>query len=397
MADTPTETTVTTVPQPVTSAPKDAVEVTDQHKPDLPETKYQPLFGDEVISEAQLQGEDEQKPDESSKETSPEDKAAAPGPAEDGKKTAETEKKDETKPSEGDAKKAETKEEATKKADEEKAPQKPPKGYVPHQALQEAREVNRELSATIREMRQEVNELKTLMKRPPEDRRTRKEISVLDDEDEGEPGTSAGEEFTKLLTQAEYRELTELDPPKALRYLDWKQDHQQELNARKREATEDEETVKQAWQGMEEEVPGLFDETKTVRKELSMFAKENGFDGRYLEVLTNPETLVIAPGMKKPVVLGHGATALVRLIHRVRASVTSKTDEVALRKAIEAELTPRLTKEITDKFTGRKSTVRSIADIPGSEEHPTMKAFNEREYANMNEEERERALGGGAP
>lgn len=245
----------------------------------------------------------------------------------------------------------------------------PPKGFVPTAALREAREELRELKERIKNLEQS----KAVPPPVPE-----------------EPKSTF-----KVLTKAEFAELSEESPREALLYMaeldEYKEaqraQQQKQLQQSQRQA-EAERVINESVKLMSEAVPGIFDEGSTVQQELTEFAQEIGFT-KDMFYLTNPETLVILPGETEPVYLGSQAASILKMLATTRQKVTAKQDMTAIRKEIEAEMLAKLKTSGGKKFT-------SLADIPTSKTDPQISksSVSELEFAKMSKEEQRAYLTG---
>lgn len=224
-----------------------------------------------------------------------------------------------------------------------KAEEKPPKGFVPTQAVKEAREENRYLKEQLKSMQEAIDALK---KAPA-------------------PAVTEAPVF-KELTKAEYLELAEEAPTEAMAYLLELQEHKERIREQKLQEQKQAETASsvtrmltEAQKAIEEVAPGVFDEESTVQTELVEFAEGLGFT-EDLFYLTNPETLIILPGETTPSYLGKQAAKILSVIVNAKKLSGAKPDETELRKQIEAEVITKL------KTLAPGKTFKSLADVPTS-------------------------------
>lgn len=225
-----------------------------------------------------------------------------------------------------------------------KAEEKPPKGFVPTQAVKEAREENRYLKEQLKTLQDAVEALK---KAPA-------------------PVAEAPGDTFKELTKAEYLELAEESPKEAMAYLLELQEHKERIREQKLQEQKQAETASyvtrmlaEAQEAVEKVAPGIFDEASTVQAELVEFAEELGFT-EDLFYLTNPETLIILPGETTPSYLGKQAAKILSVIVNAKKLGGAKPDETELRKQIEAEVITKL------KTLAPGKTFKSLADLPTS-------------------------------
>ena len=300
------------------------------------------------------------------------------------KKEEPQEKKEEPPDSEakGEEKAEEPKEEV--KEEEPKEPDKPPAGFVPHQALTEARN-------QIKALREEIQ---TLKERPPE---SVKPPPSTDD--------SKWKDF-KVLSDDEFSELVEDDPTEALKYQNKLRQFERYAEAKEQaqrqqtEAQKRTESFVREWTGkISEAVPGIYDEGSEVGRQLAVFAEEMGFDDpTYLETMTDPRTLIVPPGSNQSYVLGPGAAGLIKLLANAKKKISSAADQKKLREEITKELEPqileRVTKELTAKFKGTAG-YKSLTTVPGGGEEVTDGTIlSETEWAKLPKEKREKLLSG---
>ena len=285
----------------------ETTEVVEENSVDLIESAeedfYADLIDDESVSEEELQGID------------------------DGETTEE-----------------ETTEEAEKKTgDETQEPEpeksaKPPKGFVPLEALHEVRGENRYLKEQIAE----------LQAAPP------KETAPKADAEEAKP------EF-EVLSDEDFDALVDEDPLKAIRYQRDLNTHErlvskQEADYAKGE-TEFASTVREAQTAMETAVPGIFTE-EGVQRALVEKAESLGFS-EDLFYLTNPSTQVILPGSSEPVLLGKAAASILSVIQNASAKSTEKVKS-------EDEIREEVTAELMKKFKSGDGDFKSLTLAPKS-------------------------------
>lgn len=254
-----------------------------------------------------------------------------------------------------------------------KTEEKPPKGFVPTQAVKEAREENRYLKEQLKALQESVDALKKA------------------------PAVEAPTETFKVLTKAEFLELAEESPTEAMAYTLELQEYNERKRAEELQEAKKSETLKEinrtlteAQKAMEEVAPGIFEEDSKVQEELVTFAESIGF-GEDLFYLTNPETLVILPGETVPVYLGKQAASILKVLVNAKGMRTPKTDEAALRKQIETELLTKL------KNTPPNKTFKSLSDLPTTEPVKIKKVsgvLSEKEFAKLSAKEQEVYLAG---
>lgn len=260
---------------------------------------------------------------------------------------------------------------AEEKQSEDSSPkaEPPPKGFVPTAALREARE----------ELKQVKERLKILeAAKPPA-------LPVNIPE--------VREDF-KVLTKAEFQELSEESPREAITYMMELQEYkeaQRIKQAQEAEKIQREREVEllltEAAKQMTEAVPDLFAEDSTAQKELGEFAETIGFT-RDMFYLTNPETQIILPGETTPVYLGTQAASIIKML----AGLKNKKPDVdidKLRKEIETEV-------LTKIKAGKSKTFTSLGDIPTSKsETPVSKGvLTEAQFAKLSAKEQEAYLSG---
>ena len=369
----------------------DGTDILGEEKPE-DNGEFKPLFDEEEqYGEAQLTGEEEETPAKEGEESeeqpadqkAEEEKQAAKESEEKAKEEAEAQEK-------ADAE-AKAKEEAEAKAAKEKADTKPPDGYVPHAALHETRELLKEEKAARKSLEDKVEKLIA-----------EKEIP--------EPEMPDG---FKILTELELDELIEDNPNEAIRYQAKLQRYESKKAVAKEvmreQQREAESVVMTSVDRIEKAVPGLYDSEKSIAKDLAEFAVKSGFkDEAFLEVMTNPATVVIPAGTDKRVLLSNGAASLIEMLHKIHtSSAEGKEGDV---EKVRAEITEELTKSLTETITAEvtkdlltklkpehvPSEYRSIEELPGSQDAPvaSTKQYTEDEFARLSEEEQNKLLGG---
>jgi len=246
----------------------------------------------------------------------------------------------------------------------------PPKGYVPLAALKESREETRALKDRIKALEAKVltPEVKTPAEVVPEVRT----------------------DF-KVLTTAEFRELSDESPRDALVYMAELRDYENVQRISQAREQEVDAIFRESVKLMEEAVPTLFDEDSEAPKILAEFAETVGFT-KDMFYLTNPETQIILPGETKPVYLGTQAASILKMLAGLQGKIVkdpkSAVDETALRKSIEAEVLKKIK-------TGGKS-FKSLSDIPTSDsETPASKGvLSEAQYMKLTPAQQKAYLSG---
>lgn len=364
-------------------------EVIDEPREDVKD--FGGLFGDEkAFTEEELLGEVvEEKPADkiASEEKKPdgEDKKPAepPKPTGDEKKEAEAEKKEDA---------LQKKEDKAKDTEEGKIP---PKGFVPQEALREARDELKTLKAELAEVRAELTAKPLAEIKPPESSEDTK-----------------WKDF-KVLTDEEYEELIDEEGPVEAQKYDRKlrqfEKYQEQKQQADREASKRVEQVKnwvsETVRDIEKAVPGIYDQGSDIQTKLAEFAMERGgwTNEHYLEALTNPETLIIPKGADKPYLIGPGAVGLVTMLHNFyKTTSEGAVNPDELRKEITKELEPKLREEITKqllskmKGTDKESAYRSLTETPGAEGMPDEfnRNYTEEEWAKLPADKREQLLQG---
>jgi hypothetical protein len=339
------------------------------------------LFGDEEKqSEDDLKGESPKEDKEPEGESSQEKEEPKKEEGSEEKKAADSEPKDEPK--------AEEKKEQEKK-EEPKEGDKPPKGYVPQQALTEARGQNKALKEQLNSLQAEINTLKAKPQEPAQDESEWKDF--------------------KVMSKKELDDLIDEDPSEALKYQarlieykDWKKE-KAEAEKEKAESTRRMQSMVTEWTNkIAEAVPGIYEEGSEVGVQLADFAVEMGFDdATYLEAMTDPRTLITPHGQNQSYLIGPGAAGLIKLLSNAKSKVASTADRDSLRKEIEKEIRPQIieqvTKELTDKIKGTgKSGYKSLSSVPGGGEDVATvgRKLTEEEWAKKPPEEREKLLMG---
>lgn len=283
---------------------------------------------------------------------------------------------------EGDKPKDEPKAEQKVEARPEPAkPEKPPEGYVPYEALNEERGKRQRLAQENAALQQELVQLRDTATKP-----------VKED---------PWKEF-KVLDRAELEELWEEDPAKATmyaaelpRYFEARREKAAAEEAAKRAENQHRGVIESGYQAIDKAVPGIL-ENKDLSARLSEFAISKGFSDATLEALTNPATKVILPNGQS-FILGPAAGEVVGLVAGFHGAATA--DEAQLKARFEAELRPKIEKEITQKLMSKFKTgsdFRSLDMAAGSSgKAPVSKhRVSESEYARMSPAEQEKYLMG---
>jgi hypothetical protein len=348
-----------------------------------PDVEFDSLF-DEEVSNSELEGDEE---------PAEETEAATSEPKGDDEKPAEVKEEKSAKEAEKEAETAdETKKEETEEVDYS---QPPPTGYVPIPALHEARREKDDLKGQLDLANQSIQTLQTQIAKP-----------------KGEPDQEELKDF-KILSDKEFQELVEDDVEEALIYKNKLDNYKETQTERKRleqvaeyQNQQVEAVINKSVDRISSEVPGIYEKDSTIGSELFDFAVENGFNDKFISLLTSPTTRISPVDNEGKVSpqsypLADGAASLVTMLHKLyKASKNSDSDN--LRSEIEAEVRKdereKVTQELMDKFKNETTgtTFKSIADGPGgSNDEPGGKQFySEGDFTNMSAEEERRVLGG---
>jgi hypothetical protein len=302
--------------------------------------QYESLF-DEVVSEAELRGEEPDTPSETNE--------AEPSPPKDDQKP------EEPKP--------------------EPEPEKPPKGYVPIQALHQERGQRQLLSQEIQQLKAELAAAKTGR-----------------GDDNGQEAQAPDDEFT-VLSEQEFNELLEEDPVEAIKYdrklRIWESKQAEKANAQRQE----QDVIARSIGMMTSAVPGLYDQDSDVNQRLSDFAIEKGFadlDG--LAIITDPRTRVVPARGGPPRLLGETAAHLVTMLNNVFQDIAKGPD---VTKAKSEQVKAEVTKELLSKLKQQPAGHMSLGDVPGDAgDDSGIRPLTESDYAKMSDADRRRFLGG---
>jgi len=297
------------------------------------------LFDDESVSEAMLKGEDIQDT------PAPEDKPGEDPPADPEAKGNDDPEKagdDPEKKEDGDKPDPE-KLEADPEKPESDAGGKPPKGFVPIQALQEERSKRKDLAQQLSELQEAV------------------ELLGKKEESEG------ADEETKfvVLDDDAVESLIEEDPQEALRYQVRLQKHQAKQRAVNLAKQNEDLQVSEGVVEIQQIIPDIYEENSSSGADLADFAVEKGFNPEYLTLLTDPRTKLIAPDGKTKMILGVGAASVIKVLNDLKSGTPVTKD--ALRQQIEQEITEEVTQKVLAKIKGDPAPM-SINDLPGAPE-----------------------------
>ena len=242
-------------------------------------------------------------------------------------------------------------------------PEKPPEGFVPIQALHEARGKTKTVEEQLQIAQTMINDLTEKLSSGPV-------VPQAGAEAQGEVARfQAKYPDFKVLTDEEYDDLAGEDVAAAQRYLKRANDYEKAVTkdeSQKERAKSISEmfaktaaiTVTAAKQQMAALVPGLYDNNDVADK-LEAFAVDNGLDKDYLLVLTDPATQIMPPGSKRPYLMGRGAVGLVKLIHNLSTKAASGNGD------LEKQITERITKELIEKFKS-PTGFQNIGEAPAS-------------------------------
>lgn len=306
---------------------------------------------------------------------------------------------DEDKAEETEAPEEETTEEPEEEKTAEEEPEadtaKPPKGYVPLQALHEAR-------TTISRLQAEKTELKAKLYEATKPRKTEPPLVT-------EAEVSKFKDF-KVLSKAEAAALMEDNLIAGQEYIEKLSDYmdfssrlakQQALDAavKSKEAQEEAEMAKvvnDVCAECERLIPGIFADDRVVACDWGDFAESKGFSEELFPLLS-PTTL-ISPVGKEPFRVGKNAVGLLKMIMELRKAPS--TD--ALKKQIRAELTAELKAELGDKAvadikskkakTPAKPQMHEIPDA--AKGTPKLVVLSDAAYEKLSEQDKQRYLMG---
>ena len=315
--------------------------------------------------EEETETKDDPKAADTQSETKKEDTASSP---------SKDEKKPDEKASEESGKEAEGK--AAQAKDEQT---KPPKGFVPIQALHQERGQRQLLTQEVQTLRAENTALK----------------SGKVSEQEAE---SAKEAEFEVLSEEDFNELLGDDPVEAIKYERKLRAHEAKQADQKKVADADTATIEQSLGMMATAIPGLYDTDSDVNQKLSDFAVEKGFadlDG--LALVTDPRTKIIPTNGGNPQLLGDTAANLVIMLNTLfqEAGVSKEDpDNKELTEKLRGEITKELLAKIK-KPAGAEH--KSLGDIPGdagSDLTLTGGPKTEADFAKLSEDDQQRLLGG---
>lgn len=276
---------------------------------------------------------------------------------------------------------------------------KPPKGYVPHQALAKERTAKKEERAGRLQAEERLAAL--------EKENAALKANRQEGDKEGVDSREAQFKDFKILSRDDFKALQEDDPIAAQDYLynlNEYRSYQEEQKAAETAKQQSEQTqkaiIETAQEDMREAAPDLFLEDGTIsgerEDELIAFAEENGLDGYSLAVLTDPKTEITIPGDPNRYLLGSAAAGLLKMVVNTQKTLAS-IDPNALKATAKKEAESEVTREITSKITKSGGDIRSIGDAApsGGENLDLHKPMTEREWAKLPPEERRRRMGGG--
>ena len=144
-------------------------------------------------------------------------------------------------------------------------------------------------------------------------------------------------------------------------------------------------------------VPGLYHDPE-VAKSLVDFAVDAGINKDFLGILTDPGTRIVPAGQspEKSMLLGEGATSLVKAIYSLKQKMEGSPKLETIRKEIEAELRPKITEEILNKVQ-KNPEYRGLDEVRSAKD--STPAFSrglvsDKELEKMSPKELEAYLGG---
>lgn len=222
---------------------------------------------------------------------------------------------------------------------QKEAPKKPPKGYVPIQALREVR-------ATVAELRAQVKAL------------------------EDQAGTNKSTQSTetnfmgfKELSESDEKALFVEDPAAGIEYLNQKMKVMAARTAEAQVKYRDEQELERARLELEKVAPDIF-ENDEVQEEFRTAAETHGLDESAF-YLTDPKTRVILPSGETRY-LGTDAAKVLSL---VAALVKGEKSSVALKRPTTKSVRKIPSTKETPSIKGRVYTPAEFAKLSGPEQH----------------------------
>lgn len=252
--------------------------------------------------------------------------------------------------------KVKAEEEAKAKAEEDAKDKKPPKGYVPQEALYEERGKRQAADRTNEDLQGQIDLLGKQL-------------------EEAKKSAPRKDGFVKL-SDEEIEELMEDDPDEVKRYYirldraekedrDAKEESDQVKARQKAVLEEDGKRIEEAYARVNKEVPGLYSNDSSVGEGLSKFLRDNGFKSTMLGIMTDPKTLIKGQKDDHPTALGEGAAdflVFVNNAHQLVSSASKPTDDKELR----AEITKEVRAELEAEYEGKvKEFNQKLKDSAG--------------------------------
>jgi hypothetical protein len=321
-------------------------------------------------------------------------------PSEDEDKAEETEVPEEETTEEETTEEPEEEKAAEEEPEEEKAAEeepegdstKPPKGYVPLQALHEAR-------ARVTGLQAEVTQLKSQLYEATKPQKVEPPLVT-------ETEVSEFKDF-KVLSKAEAAALMEDNVTAGLEYMEKLSEYMDyssrlakqqviDASAKAKEAQEETEAAKvreSVYTEFERLIPNIMAEDRTVSNDWADFAESKGFSEDLFPLLS-PDT-IISPAGKESFKVGKNAVGLLKMIMELR-KVPSKDD---LKKQIRTELTTELKAELGNKavadIKSKKAAKPQMQDIPdAAKSTPKLVVLSDKAYEKLSEPDKQRYLMG---
>lgn len=222
-----------------------------------------------------------------------------------------------------------------------------PKGYVPLEAVHQARGEIKYLKEQLHAVQ---NQVQSLQSKP-----TEKEAEVPD--------------TFEVLTDDEFEFLAEDDPTQAAIYLrnlnvheSLQRDAEQSERQREEFNRDYEAIIGTSVEAIEKVVPGIYDEGSEAGQELMDYGESIGFTDE-MYYLTDPTTKIILAGESEPLLLGEQAAEILGML------VTAKSKSVPQDSTeLEAKLRTEITAELMQKFkTPDSEEFRGLNQVPKSD------------------------------
>lgn len=238
-----------------------------------------------------------------------------------------------------------------KPANSEPQVKETPKGFVPLEAVHQAR-------GEIKYLKEQLTAVQEQMRSLQQPKVAEKDVEL---------------ESFEVLTDEQFEELADDSPAQAAIYIRKLNAYESSQRSKADDEKQQAEFARQYDSIMDTSVaeiekvaPGIYDEGSTVQKELMEFADTLGFT-EDLYYLTNPSTKIILPGESEPLLLGEQAATILSMLVNAKGKMVAPGNtelEAKLRAEITAELMKKFKTPASEGYRGLNQVPKADSETP---------------------------------